>query len=61
MGRRCKYNPGDKVGPLTILEKVKIIHYSGPIKPDCPRFKKWRHMGRYKEMFYECFQKYQGV
>lgn len=23
MGRRCKYNPGDKVGPLTILEKTE--------------------------------------
>lgn len=44
-----------------ILYKIKILHYSGPIKPDCPMFRKWRHMGRYKELFYECFQKYQGV
>ena len=44
-----------------ILNKIKILHYSGPIKPNYAQFHSWRLMGRYKKIFYDCFQKYGGT
>jgi len=44
-----------------IINKIKILHYSGPIKPDIIKFRKWNLMGRYANLFYEQYQKYQGI
>lgn len=44
-----------------ILNKIKILHYSGPIKPDYTKFREWRLMGRYKKIFLDCYHKYSGV
>lgn len=44
-----------------ILNKIKIIHFSGPLKPNYPKFKTWRLMGRYANIFLNCYRKYEGV
>jgi len=44
-----------------ILNKIKIIHYSGPIKPNYPEFMSWWLMGKYSKLFKEYYQRYSGV
>jgi lipopolysaccharide biosynthesis glycosyltransferase len=42
----------------SILNKVDIIHFSGPIKPDSKKFLKWNIMGRYAKIFRDCYFHY---
>jgi lipopolysaccharide biosynthesis glycosyltransferase len=44
-----------------ILNRIKIVHYSGPIKPDCSKFINWILMGRYAGIFINVYNKYNGV
>jgi lipopolysaccharide biosynthesis glycosyltransferase len=44
-----------------ILNKIKIVHFSGPIKPNYEKFRTWRLMGRYANIFLNCYRKYEGV
>lgn len=44
-----------------VLDNIKIIHFSGPIKPNLEKFIKWRLMGRYGIIFRDCYRKYEGV
>lgn len=44
-----------------ILDKIKIIHFSGPIKPNYEKFKTWKLMGRYASIFLNCYNTYEGV
>lgn len=44
-----------------IINKIKIVHFSGPIKPDYAKFRGWKLMGRYANIFYDCYNKYAGV
>lgn len=44
-----------------ILNSIHIIHYSGPIKPNLLRFRKWRLMGRYSKLFEDCYRQFEGV
>lgn len=41
-----------------LLNNIKIIHFSGATKPTINRFLKWRLMGRYARMFYDCYNYY---
>jgi lipopolysaccharide biosynthesis glycosyltransferase len=44
-----------------ILNKIHILHYSGPLKPDHEKFMEWWLMGRYSKLFKKCYQRYEGV
>jgi len=44
-----------------ILNNIKIIHFSGILKPDRTRFSKWGLMGRYAELFSNCYRTYSRV
>jgi len=44
-----------------ILKSVKVIHFSGTSKPDRANSSKWSLMGRYSEIFYNCYRTYSGV
>lgn len=44
-----------------ILDKIKIVHYSGPIKPDNFKFMRWALMGRYAGLFSRLYDKYWGL
>jgi lipopolysaccharide biosynthesis glycosyltransferase len=44
-----------------ILNSIRIIHYSGSIKPDREKFMKWGLMGRYSKLFRDCYRRYMGV
>lgn len=63
---RPRYKGGLNVGNYfslkkDILDRIKIVHYSGTIKPDCYKFSSWALMGRYGNLFSKCFYKYGGV
>jgi lipopolysaccharide biosynthesis glycosyltransferase len=44
-----------------ILNNIKIIHFSGILKPDRIKFDRWGLMGRYAELFSTCYRTYSGV
>jgi lipopolysaccharide biosynthesis glycosyltransferase len=44
-----------------ILNKIKIVHFSGTLKPDRIKFNKWGLMGRYANLFCNCYKIYSGV
>jgi lipopolysaccharide biosynthesis glycosyltransferase len=44
-----------------ILDKIKIIHFSGILKPDRAKFNKWGLMGRYAKLFSNCYRTYSGA
>jgi lipopolysaccharide biosynthesis glycosyltransferase len=44
-----------------VLDNIKIVHFSGPIKPNIRKFTTWRLMGRYAWTFKYLYDKYMGV